>query len=351
MHIIHSDFKQGIVKLKVDDPEDIWYLSHIIEPADLVTGKTTRKIKLGNSDNAKTSKITLTLQIQAESIEISADGSVLRINGKIKSGPDDIPRESYHSIEIEQNSEFTLQKKQWLVYQKQKLQQASEKSFDYILCVFDREEALVALSKKSGYQILVHLTGEVQKKALLTAVKTDFQREIIGALESYRQRYQPQAIIIASPAFYKEDLSKKINAPELKKLVVLAECSDVSERSLDEVIKRPELAQVLKSSRARTEKLVVDELLGEINKNSAAAYGWEQVQKAVAAGAVRKLLLTDNFIKKKHLSQEYQQLDQVMKQVDERQGEIHILSSEQEAGQKIDGLGGIAAILRYKLPV
>jgi stalled ribosome rescue protein Dom34 len=30
-------------------------------------------------------------------------------------------------------------------------------------------------------------------------------------------------------------------------------------------------------------------------------------------------------------------------------GEIHIISSEFDAGKKLDGLGGIGAILRYKM--
>ena len=59
--------------------------------------------------------------------------------------------------------------------------------------------------------------------------------------------------------------------------------------------------------------------------------------------------LLKNFYRKKGLSNQYNELDEKMKQVDSLQGEIHIVSSEQEAGKKLDGLGGIAAILRYKL--
>ena len=38
-----------------------------------------------------------------------------------------------------------------------------------------------------------------------------------------------------------------------------------------------------------------------------------------------------------------------MKIVDKTKGEIEIISSEHEGGKKLDGLGGIAAILRFKL--
>jgi LysR family hydrogen peroxide-inducible transcriptional activator len=42
-------------------------------------------------------------------------------------------------------------------------------------------------------------------------------------------------------------------------------------------------------------------------------------------------------------------IDSLMKIVDSTKGEILIINSDNEAGKKLDGLGGIAAILRYKL--
>ena len=126
-------------------------------------------------------------------------------------------------------------------------------------------------------------------------------------------------------------------------------CSDVSEAALDEVVKRPELAVVLKNSRAREEQVLVDQLLAEISKNNLAVYGWVEVQRAVNAGAVRDLLITLDFLHQKKLAGEYKELDTIMKQVDKSEGKIHLLSPEFESGKKINGLGGIAALLRYKL--
>jgi protein pelota len=60
-------------------------------------------------------------------------------------------------------------------------------------------------------------------------------------------------------------------------------------------------------------------------------------------------LLTDDFIQQKREEGHYIELDKLMKQIDVLKGQINILSSKQETGQKLDGLGGIAAILRYKL--
>ncbi len=84
MHLISSDFKKGFAKLKVNDKNDLWYLSHLIDQGDIIKGKTTRKIKIGEGENAKSVKKTLTLTIQAETVELTEIS--LRINGKVKEG-------------------------------------------------------------------------------------------------------------------------------------------------------------------------------------------------------------------------------------------------------------------------
>lgn len=349
MHLLHSDFKKGTVKLRVTDAEDLWYLTHLIDPGDLITGKTTRKMKLGDDENAKTIKKTFTVTIEAETIQLDENGTSVRVNGKIKEGPDEIPQGVYQAIELLEGEEFILQKVHWLTYQKQKLQEATEKKYSYLMCLFDREEALFALTKKKGFQVLVQLKGESQKKRNIIELKKDFYEEIIKALETYNARYSPEVIVLSSPAFYKEDLLKKITAPEVKKKIILVTCSDISERSLDEVIKSPELEKTMQSSRTRQEQVLVDEVLQEISKNNLAVYGWKETKTASEAGAVRILIVTDALIHTKKLAGDYQELDLIMKHIDALQAEIHILSSEQETGKRIDGLGGIAALLRYKM--
>jgi len=349
MHLIHKDLKQGLVTIKVTDPEDLWYLSTIIEPHDIITGKTTRKIKIGDSENAKVIKKTYTLKIEAEKIEFNSTAQALRINGKVIIPLEDIPKGSYHTISVEVNEEFTLEKKQWLEYQLQKLEEATEKRYNYLLCLFDREEVLFALTKKSSYEILLTLKGDVPKKSHSVEIKKDFQEEIIALLRTYNTRFSPEKIILASPAFYKEDLNKKITDTEIKKKIILATCSDVTESNLPEVIASPELNSALQSSRSREEQIIIDELLKEISKDGAAAYGYEEVKQTILTGSIKTLLLTDTFIQQARNAENYDELDKLIKQVYSMQGKIYIFSQEQESGKKLHGLGGIAALLKYKV--
>ena len=126
MEIIKTDYKNGSVKLKVDDENDLWYLSHLIDSGDRVRGITTRKIRIGDNDNAKVVKKKVTLAIEAEKIEYLPENKVLRVNGKITAGPEDFPKGSYQNIHLEEWSIFTLEKNQRLSYQKEKIKEASE---------------------------------------------------------------------------------------------------------------------------------------------------------------------------------------------------------------------------------
>tara|TARA_Y100000310_G_scaffold324914_1_gene387521 strand:+ start:30306 stop:31355 length:1050 start_codon:yes stop_codon:yes gene_type:complete len=349
MHILKSNFKTGKVTVLVTEGDDLWYLRQLIDPGDLVKGKTTRKIKIGSSENAKVTKKTMTLTVEAETIEFGDTGDSLRVNGLIKDGPEDLPKDNYHAISIVEQSEISIIKSNWMAYQKQKLKEASETKYSYLFCLFDREEGLLAVTKKFGYDVLVKLKGSVAKKAKDVTITKDFHLELIKAIEMYNSRLKPEKIILASPAFYKDDLYKKIKDSGLREKIILAVCSDISERSLDEVLKRPELSYALKFSRAREEQLIVDELLKEINKDNLAAYGWKQVLNAIKLGAVAALIITEKYIQKQKEEKKFIDLDEQMKHVDALKGKIHLISSEMDSGKKVDGLGGIAALLRYKL--
>jgi protein pelota len=349
MKIVRSDFKNGPVKIRIDDLDDLWYLSHIIEVGDTLKGKTTRKIRIGDGDNAKVVKKTLTLTIAAETIELVSATNSLRVNGKVRDGPDDIPNDSYHTISLENGSECTITKNTWRDYHRRRLHEASEQKFSYLICLSDRQEAIFAITKKFGYEVLLELQGDVVKKREENTAKGNFFDELIKTLKDYDQRYSPQAIILASPAFFKDDIAKKIIDKNIKKKLVLSISSEVSRRAIDEVLKRPELEKTLQNSRAREEQLIVDELLELISKNSKSAYGWNEVSKAVDAGAVQDLLITEKYLNSRKEAKSYQELDEKMKNVDLLKGKIHLLSSELESGKQVDGLGGVAAILRYNL--
>ncbi len=349
MQILTKNYKAGKLKLKITDPDDLWYLSHIIDPKDSLKGTATRKVKIGDSDNAKVAKKKITLTIEAEKVEYVAENKTLRVNGTILVGPEDIPKGSYQNITLEIGSECTITKSQWLKYHTERVDDATKTKYTYLFCLFDRDEAMFALSSKSGYKIIARLKSDMPKKAYETNTKATFYEQILAQIVAYDKRETLQHIIIASPSFYKESVLKLVKDSDLKKKITAVSCSSISKAGLEEVSKSPELTQILVSSRTRLEAVLVEELFSEIGKEGAYAYGYKQTLGAITQGAIAKLFVTDSFISKLREKDKYHELDEQLKIVDSFGAEVHIISSENAAGKKIDGIGGIAATLRYKL--
>jgi protein pelota len=352
MKILSSDFRKGICKLKVENLDDLWYLNQIIEKHDLVNGKTMRKIKLGSETQRKqsVSKKPVFLEIEVLKAEYSSTTSALRISGIIKKAPEDIPLGSHHTFSIEEGTAITIIKQKWLRFQIDKLKDASKQPSKILICVHDREEAIFALIKKYGYQILSKIKGNVAKKADLKNQKhTNFYNDVIAQISEYNKRYLPSRIIIASPAFWKEDLMKVMPDSDIKEKIILATSSSADENAISEVIKRPETENALKQDRITQEYKYVEELYKELSKDNLASYGMDNTIQAAEAGAIRVLLITDNLIMKSRAEDTYDKVESVTKLADSSNAEIIVISSEHEAGKKLDGLGGVAAILRFKL--
>ncbi|MBW2988641.1 mRNA surveillance protein pelota [Candidatus Woesearchaeota archaeon] len=338
------------VKLRVDNLNDLWHLSQIIEPGDIIKAKTERKIVLGDKQQrSRVKKITPTLSIEVERVEFHKYSDVLRVSGKIVEGPEDIPRGQYHTIDVKPGKIITLSKQVWLGLHFKRIKEAQRHPYRYLLLIMDRDEATFALLTPQGYQIISELRGEVEKKGYKEAKEVKFYSDIITKLNEYNERYSINKIIVASPAFWKEDLIKLIKNDELKSKIVLASCSHTGEQGIVEVLKRDELTQALKEDRVSREMRLVEELMAEIASEGNCAYGIAETRRAAEMGAIKLLILTDGLIKQKRQEGAYEPLHALLNLVQNSGGRIEIIESENPAGRKLDGLGGIAALLRFKL--
>ena len=186
MKLLHSNLKKGEVKVLTQNLDDLWYLSSIIEPKDIVQGKTLRKIKL--SEAKESTKKSVFIKLEAEKVEFSKYTNVLRVSGVIKEAPEDIPLGSYHTFNVDDNTTITLIKGKWLKYQLDKLKEAcSEKKSSLLICVHDREEAYFALFKKYGYEVLAHIQGECIEPGLLHHLSACRLTQARAALTPRRQ--------------------------------------------------------------------------------------------------------------------------------------------------------------------
>ena len=75
----------------------------------------------------------------------------------------------------------------------------------------------------------------------------------------------------------------------------------------------------------------------------------KEVENAVSLGAVKTLLISDSLIIKARNENFYKELESIMKLAETTKAEVHIISASHDSGKKLESLGGIACILRYKI--
>jgi stalled ribosome rescue protein Dom34 len=213
-----------------------------------------------------------------------------------------------------------------------------------LLVLFDREEAIIALLRQKGHIVLTTLKGTVAKKAMKTDSK-NFYQEIIAQLQEYATRYTVESIISASPAFWNDYLLKEMPA-ELKKKTIPVPCSSVDEQSIAEVIKRPELRKVLEKDKSSRETMMLHELMEHI-AHDMAGYGERSVKEFVTTGNAKEIIVSEHLLKKMKQQGTYRQIEGLLIQAERMHAQVHIISTE-ESCKKLDSLGGVACLLRWK---
>lgn len=344
MKVLYQNMKAGELKVEVESPEDLWYLSQIVEVDDRVSGVTLRKVKATEQATGERRRVFLAVVVEKTEFTESA----FRPTGKIVDGPEDVPRGSYHTFNITPNDVITITKEHWYSYQLERLKEAEQKKAKILVCVFDREDALFALITRSGFSILSKVHGDVQKKGFDESVKGDFFAQIVRQLGEYDKRYGLDHIIVASPAFWKDEFMKSLKDPSLKRKITTATCSSVSEAGVNEVLRREELHAALKEDRVARETKAVERLMVAIATQGAFAYGLDTVEGAAMAGAVDTLLVTDALVKRLREEDDFARLDAIMRIVDSQRGVVLLISAAHDAGKKLEGIGGVGALLRYK---
>jgi len=69
-------------------------------------------------------------------------------------------------------------------------------------------------------------------------------------------------------------------------------------------------------------------------------YGKKEVETASQAGAVEQLLVIDKLVREPGV-------EKIMNTTENLGGKVMVISSEHDGGKQLQGLGGIAALLRY----
>jgi len=129
MRLKRRDITDGVgsVTLIPEEPEDMWHTYNLIAKGDQVRCSTLRKIQSESSTGSTSAeKVRVILTIQISSIEFDPQGGLLRIGGKNVSESKFVRLGAYHTLDLEQNREFTLFKNEWDVVSLERIKDATD---------------------------------------------------------------------------------------------------------------------------------------------------------------------------------------------------------------------------------
>ncbi len=329
MKIIKKDVREGVIRLKVETPSDLWHLGKILEPGDQARAATTRKTVINRGGELKTGdRKKMVLTVEAEKMELT--DNAFRITGPIKSGPEDIQLNSYHTLQIEIGNEITI-KKEWKKHHLNRIKKAQETQPLVLICVLDRESADIAMLKESGIQKI----GKIRSKD--PEAREEYHAEIKAFLE---KQTGYNALILAGPGFERENLQKYLKEKKspIAEKIHLEHSSSTGLPGINEVLKSS-ATTIINKTRIAEESKTVEKLLEEIKKDGLAVYGPKETEQAINSGAASTLLISETKIR------DYEVLMDTMEKL---QGKVMIIGTDHPMGEQFLHLGGIAGFLRYK---
>ncbi len=189
--------------------------------------------------------------------------------------------------------------------------------------------------------ILVH-NSQQRYARLREEAEHEFYKRIADVLnpELLAIKKDLRGILIGGPGPTKEKFANGsyINTELKDKLLGTKDIAYTDESGLHELLDKSQ--DILAEAGLVKEKQAVNEILTMLAKNSEkVAYGYNDVKKALDYGAVDKIMI----------SEACEKIEELEEKASKMGTEIIIVSLETKEGIQLKDLGGVAAILRYKV--
>lgn len=225
----------------------------------------------------------------------------------------------------------------------------------YGLVIIERKEATIGLLKGTRIEELQTMTSGVpgkfkaggQSAARFARLRDEMAKEFYNRIGEFLNRQFLQikglkGILLGGPGPTKEEFLKGpwFNEQLRRKVICV---QDLGYNGMDGL---KELVEKSKSELAKETIIEEKELMQKFLKLLAtepnkAAYGLEDVKKALSLGAVEKLLVSESL--------EDEQIESLEEQAEKTGASFHIISTDTTEGEQLRDLGKAAAILRYEL--
>jgi len=347
MKVVFKDLKHGEVKVVAENMDDIWHLYNVIDEGDLVRGLTFRtdERKDDKIRSKKSEKKKMKLGIRVSEVKFHEFSDRLRVHGTIEEGPQDLG--SFHTLNVDADKmdAISIVKEKWKHHHLMRIDEAvKNRSQPLVIFVsLDEDSASIAILRQSGIQHMADVDSHRSGKMFESEDKEkEYFGEIISVIKNSMKQESP--LVVLGPGFTKEHFVGfgKDRNPDLFKSCHVHGTGNAGINGVHEAIKTGVVERITKENRVVLETGLVEKLFEEIKKDGLVSYGENEVKKALVNGAVERLLITDTIIRTK-IGEELLILAR------NNNSEFTIINTMHDAGKELEGIGGIGALLRYKI--
>ncbi|GLH03942.1 hypothetical protein R5R35_008207 [Gryllus longicercus] len=371
MKLVHRNVDkdgEGVIALVPEEPEDMWHAYNLIAEGDCVRASTIRKVQNESSTGSSTSsRIRTTLTIRVEVIDFDTQACMLRLKGRNIEENQYVKMGAYHTLDLEVNRKFSLQKPEWDSVSLERVDTACDptQNADVGAVVMQEGLAHICLITSSMTLVRAKIDQCIPRKR-----KGNVQQHEKGLLRFFENVMQGilrhvnfdivKCIIIASPGFVKDQFYEYMFQQAVKtdnKILLenkgkfmLVHASSGFKHSLKEVLMDPAVISKIADTKASGEVRALESFYTMLQTEPAKAfYGIKHVERATEAQAIETLMISDNLFRVQDVKQRKRYVT-LVDSVREFGGDVKIFSSLHVSGEQLDQLTGIAALLRFPMP-
>ena len=357
MIVKRIDPAKRIVVLVPESGLDLINLFRLVKPGDLLYSKTSRELKKERaSGKIDSERVQVVLGIEVESKSADPLMRRIRFSGRIvyESRKLDLLGK-YHTITVIPGFELKIESRKDFDRLRSFAESYSgrgRRRETRVICIsLDDEEITVAEFSNRGLSVIYskHLPKIDKSVSWGEQSLTEFFEE---AVKEIKRLPEDSRILLLGPRIFSErflNYLKRSDKALLERILASWNTSLGGEAGIREVLKSDSIPDYLRELKPFKDSLAVEKFIEVMSRDpERVAVGLREVYEAWRLGAVEKALIAESFL---WSNLENDVLEELLEAAERGRLDLQIILDGLEASEKVVRLGGVVAILRYKLPL
>lgn len=349
----------------------MWHAYNLISTGDCVRSSTIRKVQTESATGSSSSnRVRTVLTIRVENIDFDTQAGVLRLKGRNIEENQYVKMGAYHTLDLELNRKFSLQKPEWDSIALERVEMACDpmQSADVAAIIMQDGLAHVCLITASMTLVRTKIDVTIPRKRKGNVSQHEkglskFYESVMQAMLRHVNFDVVKCILIASPGFVKDQFfeymiqmavkldNKTILENKSKFLLIhsssgfkhslkgefeLIECIIETYRvfRFSEVLQDPAVLARMADTKASSEVRALEQFYTILQTDPAKAfYGKKHCEKANEAQAIETLLISDNLFRNQDVQTRKEYVN-LVDSVRESGGDVKIFSSMHISGER-----------------